>query len=153
MRRARGFTLLELLVVLVVVVIMASVAVPGFQRTIAVNRMAADFNAVLTGLNYARSEAIKRRAEVTFEVTEDRPWVYRVKVDDEVLRERRGQNARTSLSKLSLSFDHLGKPVTGSNCPVECRLTLSSSHDGIEDRMLEVSRQGRVGRRSGDDEN
>ena len=45
--RLAGFTLVELLVTLVVMVIMATVAVPGFQNLIATSRLTADHNVLL----------------------------------------------------------------------------------------------------------
>lgn len=158
----RGFTLIELLVTVVVVAILATVAVPNFQRTIAGNRIVSDYNEILAGLTLARSEAIKRRTKVTFELTQTgagERWRYEVRVGEgggtgELIRERRARDSRVSLAATlsgnSLTFGVLGTPANGSSCPNNCRITLSSSHDGIEDRLLEVSRQGRVGKGGSD---
>ncbi|RUA22883.1 prepilin-type N-terminal cleavage/methylation domain-containing protein [Billgrantia gudaonensis] len=64
--RQRGFTLIELLVTIAVIVIMATIAIPGFQRMMATNRLNSGYNEILSGLYLARSEAIKRR-EVSFQ--------------------------------------------------------------------------------------
>jgi len=154
----RGFTLLELLVTVVVVAILTTVAVPNFQRTIAVNRIVSDYNEILAGLTLARSEAIKRRTKVTFELAETSPWAYQIKVAgvEEPIRQRSARDGRvsvtTTLSGSSLTFGALGTPANGSSCPSGCRITLTSTYDGIDPRVLEVSSQGRVGRRDGDDE-
>jgi type IV fimbrial biogenesis protein FimT len=57
--RMRGFTLLELMVVVAVVAILAAIAFPSFQSTIRSNRLATTANQISTALNLARSQAIE----------------------------------------------------------------------------------------------
>jgi type IV fimbrial biogenesis protein FimT len=61
----RGFTLVELLVTLSVAGILVSIAIPNFQTLMASNRMSAQANDLITALTFARSEAVKRAANVT----------------------------------------------------------------------------------------
>ncbi len=60
-----GFTLVEVLITLAVVVIVLAVAVPGFGLLIAETRMTTTTNGIVTQLNLARSEAVKRGTPVT----------------------------------------------------------------------------------------
>jgi type IV fimbrial biogenesis protein FimT len=61
-RNTSGFTLVELMIVLVVSAIVLGIGVPAFADFIATNRMAASVNDLVSGLHLARSEAVKRRA-------------------------------------------------------------------------------------------
>ena len=61
----RGFTLIELLVTMAVAAILLTIAVPNFQMFVMNNRMASQANDLITALNMARSEAVKRAANVT----------------------------------------------------------------------------------------
>lgn len=58
--RNSGFTLIELMIVVALMVIIATFAVPSFQRLIESNRLKSTTNDVLGTLNYARSEAVRR---------------------------------------------------------------------------------------------
>lgn len=60
-----GVTLIELMVALAVTAILLTVGIPAFTDFIATNRMSAAVNDVVSSLQLARSEAIKRRALVT----------------------------------------------------------------------------------------
>lgn len=60
MRRSHGFTLVELLVVLVVMAILIKVAVPSFVRQIRSNTMTSNVNSFLADVRFARSEAVRR---------------------------------------------------------------------------------------------
>lgn len=60
-----GFTLIELMVTIAVLAIVISIAIPSYQNMVLANRMAAQANQVITALNYARSEAVKRGATAT----------------------------------------------------------------------------------------
>ncbi|MDN5872572.1 MAG: GspH/FimT family pseudopilin [Nitrococcus sp.] len=65
MKHSTGFTLVELMLTLTVVAILLAVAVPSYRSFVQSNRAAAQANAVLRALTYARSEAVKRAAVVT----------------------------------------------------------------------------------------
>ncbi|WFM70967.1 GspH/FimT family pseudopilin [Halomonas sp. CKK8] len=145
MKKSFGFTLIELITTIAVIAILATIAVPGFQRMMAASRVAADYNEILSGLNYARSEAIKRRKDVTFDVTSTSPWAYQVKVDGitDPIRVRSGRDSITNFNDESffVTFNSLGKR---DSCYLDCRLTLSSSASYAQDRNFNVNIVGRV---------
>jgi type IV fimbrial biogenesis protein FimT len=64
-RPARGFTLIELAIVLAIVAILLRVAAPGMSRTVAARALAAQSSEFMAALRFARSEALKRGSAVT----------------------------------------------------------------------------------------
>jgi type IV fimbrial biogenesis protein FimT len=70
-RKLRAFTLVELLVTLSVAAILVAMAAPSFSEFIKNNRLTTQINAFTMALNVARSEAIKRSAEVVLCASED----------------------------------------------------------------------------------
>jgi type IV fimbrial biogenesis protein FimT len=63
-RQSNGFTLIELVVTIAVAAILVTVAVPNMRTFIQNGRITTQVNDLITDLNYARSEAIKRRTNV-----------------------------------------------------------------------------------------
>jgi type IV fimbrial biogenesis protein FimT len=64
-RPARGFTLIELAIVLAIAAILLRVAAPGMSRTVAARALAAQSSEFMAALRFARSEAVKRGSAVT----------------------------------------------------------------------------------------
>jgi len=75
-RRAAGFTLIEMMVTLTVVVILLGIAAPSFQKIITNQRVKSASFDMFSALTYARSEAIKRNAATTLRAgaTTDGAW-------------------------------------------------------------------------------
>ncbi len=63
-RKQLGFTLLELMVSMALMVILISIGVPNFTSFIKDNRLRAVTNSFVMDVNFARSEAIKRGTQV-----------------------------------------------------------------------------------------
>ena len=62
--KQQGMTLVELMVTLAVAAILVSTALPSLSDMAANNRLSALNNQLVSSLNYARSEAVKRRYDV-----------------------------------------------------------------------------------------
>lgn len=60
MRRLRGFTLVEMIIVVAIIAIVMSYAVPAYNRFVAQNKVQSFAYALAADLQYARSEAIRR---------------------------------------------------------------------------------------------
>jgi type IV fimbrial biogenesis protein FimT len=69
--KRRGFTLVEMLVVLAVGSILLAIAIPSYAFLVNTSRLAAVTNDLVTALHLARSEAIKRGIRVTVCKTSD----------------------------------------------------------------------------------
>ena len=59
MQKARGFTLIELMVVMAIAAILMSLAAPAFKRTIQSNAMSSAVNTFLSDTRFARSESVR----------------------------------------------------------------------------------------------
>jgi len=60
----RGFTLIELIIVLAILSVLFHFAAPSFQNIGANSRMTSHINTMVASFNYARSEAVKRQHNV-----------------------------------------------------------------------------------------
>jgi type IV fimbrial biogenesis protein FimT len=66
MKRAQpGFTLLELMLVVAIAGVLAAIAIPAMGNFIRNSRITSAANDVMAGFHFTRSEAIKRRVQVT----------------------------------------------------------------------------------------
>jgi len=64
-----GFTLIEAMVVLIVAGILMAVAAPAFSNWLASSRVRLTAESVLSGLQFAKSEATARNGQVRFQLT------------------------------------------------------------------------------------
>ena len=62
--QVRGFTLIELMIVVIIVAVLLAVALPGFRDLLERNRLQAGATGIYTSLMTARSEALKRNHAV-----------------------------------------------------------------------------------------
>ncbi len=84
--RSGGFTLIELVVTLAVAAILLGIAVPSFQGMMEKNRVAAQSNELLGGLQTARSEAISKNATHRF-CSSTSGWIVRTPASTTAIRE------------------------------------------------------------------
>lgn len=66
-KKQNGFTLIELMIVLVVAGVLLAIGIPSFQQMIKSNRLTVTTNELIGAINFARSEAAKRGRAVHFE--------------------------------------------------------------------------------------
>ncbi len=64
MSDSRGFTLIELMVVLTITAVLATLAAPSFTRMIQSNTISSNVNTFMADMRFARSEAIRRGGAV-----------------------------------------------------------------------------------------
>lgn len=63
--RSTGFTMIELVIVMMIVAILAGIGIPSFKYVTTSNRIASEINGLLGDMQFARSEAVKQGLPVT----------------------------------------------------------------------------------------
>lgn len=66
LRHTSGFTLIEMIVTLAILAILLALAAPSFQTMVANARLRSTAESVMTGLQLARAEALRRNTSVSF---------------------------------------------------------------------------------------
>jgi type IV fimbrial biogenesis protein FimT len=143
-RSNRGFTVLELMVTLAVAGVLVTVGVPGFTEIVRNNRVTAQTNELVTAINLARSEAIKRGRNVAVAVTESgNGWAATVTVAGivEPLRvvERPASNV-TLMDDVTVTFGANGAPAGAATFDLQPY----SNCTGTQRRRVQVTAAGQV---------
>lgn len=71
MKRARGLTVIELIIVVALIAIVLTIAIPGFRDILERRRLEGAANELAIDLQYARTEAVSRQANVSLTTAAD----------------------------------------------------------------------------------
>jgi type IV fimbrial biogenesis protein FimT len=75
-RHPRGFSAVELMIVLAIAVVLAMVAAPSFQPVVDRQLVRSAASNLNVDIQYARSEAVRKNAAVTVSFSAAAPWCY-----------------------------------------------------------------------------
>jgi type IV fimbrial biogenesis protein FimT len=113
-----GFTLVELMVVIIMASILVAVAIPSFRTLIVKTRVVTAVNGLVSSLNLARSEAIKRGQRVTVCTSSDGATC----------------DPNVDWDRGWIVFDEVAPP----NATVDAGETVISVHDGLDPQFTLV---------------
>ena len=122
MREQQGFSLIELMVALAILVILVTVAIPSFTGSLLRANATSLADSLITSLNYAKSEAISRNARVYLCARNadgsdclngaadwNTGWLIRLAADDNTLRDVRISNPNAQVSLADNVLNHSDK--------------------------------------------
>jgi type IV fimbrial biogenesis protein FimT len=146
----RGFTLIESMIAIAVMLVLMAIAVPSFRDASHRSQVRSASNDLVTSAHFARSEAIKRNAPVTMCTSSDgehctgsgsweQGWIIR---GDTTLRR---QSAAASAVRISaggidtVTFQPTGVDATS----VVFRVCRVPARNGFEERVVTIDATGR----------
>ncbi|HXV08626.1 MAG TPA: GspH/FimT family protein [Burkholderiales bacterium] len=115
-RGQRGVTLIELMLALVVLAVLLTLGVPSFQAWLQNTQIRTATDALMNGLQMARTEAVRRNTIVYFALETGSNWTVTQFNPKQVLQERRGdEGSQTAVidsgGRTMVSFSPIGAPM------------------------------------------
>lgn len=101
--KPKGFTLIELMIVIALIAVIASFAVPQFGRMIESNRVISTTNSIVGLINFSRSEAIRRGERVTVTAQND-TLATTLTSDNSVIRQIEEAEGNISITDAAITF-------------------------------------------------
>lgn len=145
--RHAGFTLIEMMVVVSVLAVMLSLAMPGLGSLLEAQRLRAAAFDLVGDLTAARGEALNRRQTVLVAPISSGDWTsgWRVTEGGEVLRQRSPVGGSLSVSEApaSIAYDRNGR-LSGGDGFVRIELGSSRLSDETRMRCISIDPLGRV---------
>lgn len=142
-----GFTLIEMMVVVSVLAIMLSLAMPALGSLLEAQRLRAAAFDLVGDLTAARGEALNRRQTVVVAPISSGDWTsgWRVTDGDDVLRQRSPTGGSLSVSgaPATISYDRNGR-LTGGGGMVRIELGSTRLSDESRMRCISIDPLGRV---------
>jgi type IV fimbrial biogenesis protein FimT len=142
MPRSRGFTLIELMVVVVIIAVTTGLAAPSFRLMLANYRVRGGAEGIVNGLNQARAEAVRRNTPVSFILSgTGSGWTVRQVTPATDLRKRGdGESAGITAvsSNASNSVTFLGTGLVDSTGTQLTQVTVASATNGADSRRINV---------------
>jgi len=122
MKSCAGFTLIELMVVIVILAIMLFIALPNFAVWMQNTQIRTAGEAVLNGMQLARAEAIRRNINVELRLDVSSGWTARVASTGEVIQSRlAGEGSAAALVTITpagaqtVTFNSFGSVATNAD--------------------------------------
>ena len=164
-RRQRGFTLMEVMVSIAVLGVLTATAVPSSTNMINRNRLASQSNELLSAIQFARIEAIRSNARVTFcgaaSATADeaddgadgeQPYWVVIGSDGaggeqqlRIFAVKDPMKISTDLEKISFTADGLARdPTTKALVAGEITVCLATTNPAQNKRVLNIASGSRV---------
>jgi len=137
-RANRGFTLVELMIVLALIAIIASFAVPQFGRLIDNNRVVSTTNSIVGLLSFARSESIRRGAKVTA-VAQNDSMAATLASDSSLIRQIEPASGSIDVTDNAVTFRANGLTTSAANVTFTV-----CADDSAFGRLVTVTPGGRV---------
>lgn len=147
-RGSRGFTLVELMIAIALLAILVGIALPFYQDTIADQRNRTAANELHSALVLARSEAVKRNAQITLSPVGTWAVGWRIASpvagQPDLLNHSLASGIVVTSAAVSVVFGASGRV----NAPVEFELTSDTNANAV--RCLSLGVDGRASVEKGD---
>ena len=117
---SQGFTLIELMIAMVILAILSALAAPSFSTMIGNYRVRTGAEGIISGLQLARAEAVRRNTNVSFTLNTGTGWTVAVVSPAATIQTRPSGESGTNLqvtstnSQTTLTFTSTGS-VSGYN--------------------------------------
>lgn len=149
-RGNEGFTLIEMLVTVALLLIVSTIAVPGFNQLLQSHRSSSQAHLFFQSVQYARTEAVRRNIAVRLS-PHNKGWCVHSNdscTAESALREFSDTTQLVSTSFSAMAFDGRGRRVIPAGASVTVRFQPKSC-SGSSANLVEISALGHPSLRKG----